>query len=248
MDVLGHLRLGRRRLIESLSVSAAHDFSRAGTGNYSVDPSNLFAYIDSDGTPKDMYATVEGIAKVKLSGDLAISRDVHDKREIIYSGCSDKEKETIHEAAVIADYHINKALYYLDHKSTKTLYEAWFGASSRKHKDRVRKTYEEMRTKANLLQLTYQCGICTDRTAPAAHCTRIFPRACYSVTDTSLDQTLTSLGQYSLAPASGGKTLSAPQCFSLNLTCKLVSRSSPSPIIAWQIALTWPFVAPRRPS
>ena len=194
MDVLGHLRLGRRRLIESLSVSAAYDFSRAGAGDYSVDPSNLFTYIDSDGTPTDLYATVEGIAKVKLPGDPAASRHVHDKREIDTKGCNDKEKLKIREAAVTADYNLNKVLYYFDAQYGETRYETWFGAPDRGRKRTVKKMLMRMKEKANTLRLTYECGICTDPVGHASARTRIFSRACYSVTDISLNQILTRLG------------------------------------------------------
>jgi len=68
------------------SVSATYNFTRSGAGHYSIEPSNLLTYVDADGTPKDIRATVEDVAKVKLSGNLAVSR-AHDKR-ISYASCS----------------------------------------------------------------------------------------------------------------------------------------------------------------
>ena len=160
MDLLGHRRLARRRLIERPSVSATYDFSRAGTGDYSIDPSNLFTHIDSDGTPKALHATVEGIAKVKLSGDLTVSRHAHDKR-ILSNGCSAEEEKKLHDAAVAAGYLINKSLYYLNKSSGKARYKAWFGRPDRTRKDHVKSVFTNMREKANILKVTYECGVCT---------------------------------------------------------------------------------------
>ena len=61
-------------------VFPAYDFTHFGVGNYSIEPSNFFAYVGGDGTPKDLYATVEGVAKIRLFGDLAVSWHFHDIR------------------------------------------------------------------------------------------------------------------------------------------------------------------------
>ena len=172
MDLLGHL--DRRRLIKSLSASAAYDLSRAGTGNYSVDPSNLFTYINSDGTPKDLHATVEGITRVKHFGDVAISGRVYDKR-IAYKGCSPKQEETIQKAAGVAKYLVDKALYYFDKKSGKALYKVWFDASGRTHKTAVKGVLGDIREQANFPELTYDCVSCRSGTLRAYASTYIFP-------------------------------------------------------------------------
>ena len=54
-------------------VAAAYDFSQSGPGEYFIEPSNEFYYIDADCTPHKFYATVEDPVKVRLSGDLSLS-------------------------------------------------------------------------------------------------------------------------------------------------------------------------------
>jgi len=58
---------------ESLSVSAAYGFTRSGAGHYSIKPSNVFVYVGDDRTPKGLYAIVEVVIEVKLSGNLAVA-------------------------------------------------------------------------------------------------------------------------------------------------------------------------------
>ena len=70
----------------------AYDFSKSGAGEHSVEASNLLTYVDDDGTPKNFYATVGTIPKVKLSSVPPISR-IHDKRAGFHSCTSDQQSQ-----------------------------------------------------------------------------------------------------------------------------------------------------------
>lgn len=126
LDHLLPIRLTRER---RFPVSAAYDFTLSGAGDYYIKPQNLFTYADTDGALKNLSANVEGIAKVKLFGDLAAPRRVYDKRDVTFHQCgSERHHQTIMNAVWAAKEMANAAynyLYYLDGPTTR--YTTWFG-------------------------------------------------------------------------------------------------------------------------
>ena len=108
-----------------------YDFTRSGTGEYSIEPSNLFTYIDADGIPNDLYATVGDIAKVKLSGDLGVSGRVHNKRGPEFSGCEPWQVEDLQFAINQVPGRTAEAIDHHDQvwsQDTVTpRYRRWFG-------------------------------------------------------------------------------------------------------------------------
>ena len=149
----------------SLSVSATYDFTRSGAGYYSIKPSTLFVYVSDDGTPKGLYAIVEDVAKVKLSGDLAVSR-AHDKRATFVS-CSTARRSQINTAASSAESSASRAYSYLQSISSGTLrYTTWFGTYTASRKTIVQKNFGLLNG-YKLSTFTYDCtcttpGIDTD--------------------------------------------------------------------------------------
>ena len=86
----------------------------------------MFTYVDTDGTLKDLYATVQDFAKIKLSGNLAVSR-THDKR-ISYVSCTSAEKALIKKAAASAQTYASKAYDAMQSITSSTRrYKTWFG-------------------------------------------------------------------------------------------------------------------------
>ena len=139
-------------------VPAAYSFTQSGRRDYFIEPSNLFTYIDADGTPKDLYATVEGIAKVKLSGHPAISRHVHDKRikSKLEVDCKFKQQQIVERAIRRAQDVATAAYSSLKSKTVPDAYKTWFGAYDSKRKRQVRANFGEV---GDILQkFTYQCG------------------------------------------------------------------------------------------
>jgi len=113
-------------------LTTAYDLSGSNGGEFSVEPSNLFTYVDADGTTKDIYATVGNIPKVKLAGNLPAR--THDKRAT-FAGCSATQQTQINTAVGSAQTYATNAYSYIQGISTGTTrYTTWFGTydSSRK--------------------------------------------------------------------------------------------------------------------
>ena len=156
MDCLNRIRLAGRHLTER-SPASLYDFAHSGGGDYSIKPSNLFTYIDADGTPKDLHATVEGIAKVRLSGDLTISWRVHNKRAT-FNNCSPEDEDDLKAAIESAHDLVTEAYKYLRRISSGTpRYTAWFGTYRLNFKKAVEHTFEQMTAEDQFTRLSYTC-------------------------------------------------------------------------------------------
>ena len=119
-------------------VSAAYNFTRSGGGGYSIKPSNRFTHVDGDGTLKALYATVGDVARVELSGDLAVSPPVFYKRDQ-YPGCSPERVQKLIAIATIADALVREAIFYVeDLESPTPRYIIWFGIYDYENKEFVK--------------------------------------------------------------------------------------------------------------
>ena len=145
--------------MESLPVTKAYDFTKSGTGEYSVEPSNRFTIVDADGTPKDVYATVGKSAKVKLTGDLPAPR-VHNKRAT-YDSCSMDEQSQLETAAEDAQTYASDTYAYISGISNGTArYTTWFGDYDEDRKNIVENHFDLI--SGNIFSnFTYDCT-CTD--------------------------------------------------------------------------------------
>ena len=140
-------------------MTKAYDFTKSGTGEYSVHPSNRFTIIDADGTPKDIYATVGKTAKIKLSGNLPAPR-VHNKRAT-YDSCSSDEQLQLDTAAEDAQTYANETYSYIaDISNSTTRYTTWFGEYDESRKDIVENHFELINGN-DFSNFTYDCN-CTD--------------------------------------------------------------------------------------
>ena len=158
----GQFWLAGHHLIVWLPVPAAYGFTQSDTGDYAIEPSNLFTCINADGTPKDTRVTVEGIAKVKLSGNPAASRRVHEKRikskprPKLKVHCEFKEQQIVEMAVWRALDAAAAAYSSLKPEKTPNAYKTWFGAYDSNRKQKVTANFKEMRD--ILPKFTYQCG------------------------------------------------------------------------------------------
>jgi hypothetical protein len=124
-------------------------------GDYSIRPSNLFTYVDTDGTPKNLYATVEDVGTIKLSGNLAVSR-VHDKRAN-FDSCSQNQQLTLAAAAATAkSLAFNAYAYLLGISSTTYWYGLWYGRYDASRKA----TSENLEICFFVLDRTFSLGKC----------------------------------------------------------------------------------------
>ena len=120
---------------------------------------NSFIYVDGNGTPQDLYATIKDIAKVKLSGDLAVSGPVHIRRGT-FKGCSDDQQGKIMAAAAVANDYAANALAHIQRISSSTRrYRAWFGAYNATNKAIVQSYFEKV-SGDDFTKYIYDCS-CT---------------------------------------------------------------------------------------
>ena len=139
-------------------VSAAYNFTRCGAGGYFIKPSNLFTYVDAGGAPKNLRATIEDVAEVKLSGNLAVSR-VHHKRDgAKFSQCSDSQQTQINTAVPNAQAYASNAFGYLAAATQGTArYTTWFGVYSTPRRDIVQSHFSSIKTN-QFSSYTYNCN------------------------------------------------------------------------------------------
>ena len=158
MDCLNRFRLAGRNLTGRSTVSSAYDFTHSGAGDYSFEPSNLFAYIDGDGTPKELPATVEGIAKVNLSGDLAVSPPAAEKPPT-FANCTKTQQAKLRAAGEAAHPLIVEAYnYLLTMRGRAERYTNWFGPHDLDRWKVVEKTLRQMSASDQFTRLKYICG------------------------------------------------------------------------------------------
>ena len=146
--------------MERYLVSAAYDFTRSGTREYSIEPSNLFTYIDADGTPKDLYATVGDIAKVKLSGNLGVSGRVHNRRNPVFH-CQRGDRQLLERAIDRVHELSHDILPYLDtitsRRTVTQSYRLWFGRYYRPLWQDIRHTYEAISNQNLFDGVSFSC-------------------------------------------------------------------------------------------
>ena len=185
--------------MEWLPAPAADRFTQSGTGDYPIEPPNPFTYVDADDTPKDLYATAEGIAKVKLPGSLAVPRSIHDKRVLLgpkIQECAKSDKVDIRAAIREAEEDLASAyssvrnLKLGDAGLDTDLFERWFGTYTDGGRSTVKGILSSMKRTVRFSSYTIRCEPMPDVGYPAEICNyTLQPWDCYSVTDTSLDQT-----------------------------------------------------------
>jgi len=170
-------------------VSAAYNFTLSGAGNYSVGPSNLFTYVDVNGTLKDLHANVEDIAEVRLSGDLVVSR-VLDRREGLTVACSKDQYSELSTAIIAAYGLVRRAIIFIkdmDHENPPPRWITWFGVSPPCAMDWAPRVFQ-MILSFGFNNFNYDCRC--DRPDLIFSSAYIFQswNYCYSATDRSLDQ------------------------------------------------------------
>lgn len=141
------------------SVSAAYNFTQSGAGGYSIQPSNLFTYVDSDGTPNNLLANVEDAASVELSGNLAVTYGY--TKRASFNNCSSTMQSQADAAAVSAQDYAGSAYSYIsDISSGTTRYTTWFGAYDSIRKSTVQSHYQSI-SSHQYSSFTFDCT-CTE--------------------------------------------------------------------------------------
>jgi peptidyl-Lys metalloendopeptidase len=112
-------------------LSTAYNFTASGSGSYTIEPSNLFHYVDAaSSTAVPIYADVASAHVAALSGKLAVARPspTLTKRES-FVGCSSSEKSEVSSAATAAQSYAAAAYSYLStHTAATPRFTTWFGS------------------------------------------------------------------------------------------------------------------------
>jgi len=170
-------------------VSAAYNFTISGAGNYSIEPSSLFTYVDPDGTLKVLHATVEDIAEVRLSGNLIVSR-AFDRRAL--RDCTFSQRVAIVAAYAEAVIRIHNAIDFLTAMSLinpPPRWTTWFGPLNGCKRDHVRNVFQLMLIRG--IGFDYNCNQCIGYPQATSYVRAYIFQSwdyCYSVNDRSLDQ------------------------------------------------------------
>lgn len=134
-----------------------YDSIQSGTGNHTVELSNLSTYVDVDGTPKDLYTTIEDAAKVGLSGNLAVTRNVQDLSDL-FVGCDPSDASDLTDAIEQAQRAIDEAYEYLRlARGPMPRYTTWFGKYTRKRKAKIEAVFQRMSQDHPLTRRVFDC-------------------------------------------------------------------------------------------
>ena len=105
----------------------AYNFTTSGAGTYTIEPSNLFHYVDASGAPVEIRASVQDAAVSSVSGTLAVARLVLDRRAT-YRSCTAARQTSLVSGAAQAKTYASNAYSYISSTTTGTTrYVTWFG-------------------------------------------------------------------------------------------------------------------------
>ncbi|KAI0639830.1 peptidyl-Lys metalloendopeptidase [Trametes polyzona] len=119
---------------ESVSIthdlSAAYNFTLPGEGKYTVEPSNLFHFVDPETNEvREIRAETETHVAA-LKGKLAVTRPTPTiTKRATYNGCSSSQQSSLASAAPAAQsYAANARSYLASHTAASPRYTTWFGS------------------------------------------------------------------------------------------------------------------------
>ena len=133
-----------------------YNFTNSGEGTYTFEPLKPFYVVDSS---SDDITTIhpDVVAHTaKISGKLAVSRPVVEKRAS-YNGCSSAQQSQISSAITAAKTYASNALIYLrSHTTPSTRYTTWFGAYTSARHNTVTSHYSNI-VSNTLSAFKYDC-------------------------------------------------------------------------------------------
>jgi peptidyl-Lys metalloendopeptidase len=112
----------------SHDLSAAYNLTSTGEGVYTIEPSNLFTYIDNSDNLVKIYAKNDA-SEVSVSGSLSVSRIKRRATFATFNNCTSSEQTQVNTAATNGNtYAANAYTYVSGISSGTTRYTTWFGA------------------------------------------------------------------------------------------------------------------------
>ncbi|KAI0766464.1 peptidyl-Lys metalloendopeptidase [Trametes elegans] len=140
-------------------LSAAYNFTLPGAGKYTVEPSNLFHFVDPEtNEPIEIRANV-ATHVAKVAGKLAVARPSPTlARRYTYKGCSAAQQSSIRSAAAAAQSYVKNALSHLrSHTAASPRYTTWFGAYTGSRHGTVQGHFSKI-SGNDLASFTYDCA------------------------------------------------------------------------------------------
>jgi len=124
--------------LNSVVVTTMYNFTNSGEGNYTFEPRKPFYVVDNSSDDVTIIHPDVAAHTAKISGKLAVSQPVVEKRAS-YNGCSSGQQSEISSAATAAKtYASDAAEYFTSHSSSSPRYTTWFGAYTSARHDTVK--------------------------------------------------------------------------------------------------------------
>ncbi|CAE6489203.1 unnamed protein product [Rhizoctonia solani] len=130
-------------------LGGVYDFTRTGTGEYVIEASGTFDYVDASGNLATLKAVTESSA-FKLPGNLvpsgtsrARSRKLRSRQSgLNFKQCDDSQKRDVTQAVTSAETSITEVLSWFNTHSTATpRYKSWFGEYDSDRFDKVKEHF-----------------------------------------------------------------------------------------------------------
>ncbi|KAI0830740.1 peptidyl-Lys metalloendopeptidase [Trametes gibbosa] len=151
---------------ESVSVvhdlSAAYNFTLPGAGKYTVEPVNLFHFVDPETNEAVPIRADTETHVAAVKGKLAVTRPTPTiTKRATYSGCSTSQKSALASAAPAAQSYAANAYSYLStHTAASPRYTTWFGAYTSSRHSTVLSHFSNLNGN-DYTSYTYDCT-CTE--------------------------------------------------------------------------------------
>ncbi|CEL51596.1 peptidyl-Lys metalloendopeptidase [Rhizoctonia solani AG-1 IB] len=149
------------------SLAGVYNFTSTGAGEFKIDASNVFQYVDASGKLSTIEAASES-KKFGISGSLVSTQGLPKiqsrslSKRVSYVGCSSARQSQIASAVTAANNYVSGASTYLasvTSTASKPRYTTWFGTYNANRLSTVRSHFSLIGTDAS--STTYDCSTCT---------------------------------------------------------------------------------------
>ncbi|CAE6476527.1 unnamed protein product [Rhizoctonia solani] len=145
------------------NLAGVYNFTNTGAGEFKIDASNVFQYVDSNGKLAKIEATSES-KKFGITGNLGLPKIQARSlgKRVSYVGCSSTRQSQINSAVTAANNYVSGASTYLasvTSTASKPRYTTWFGTYNANRLSTVRSHFSLIGTDAS--STTYDCSTCT---------------------------------------------------------------------------------------
>ncbi|KAF8682673.1 peptidyl-Lys metalloendopeptidase [Rhizoctonia solani] len=145
------------------SLAGVYNFTSTGPGQFKIDASDVFQYVDAAGKLATIKASSES-KRFGISGNLGLpkiqTRSL--SKRVSYVGCSSTRQSQIASAVTAANNYVSGANTYLasvTSTASKPRYTTWFGTYNANRLSTVRSHFSLIGTDAS--STTYDCSTCT---------------------------------------------------------------------------------------